>query len=333
MLYVTTRNKVDAYTAHNTIVNDRAPDGGAFVPFQMPKLTDEQITGLKNKSFGECVADVLNLFFSAKLDALDVDFCVGKNPIKLVSMSHKIVIAETWHNPEQDFTKIVKSLSDRILGEESCGISNWMGIAVRIAVLFGLYGQLLRDYCLEQGQLLDVAIPAGDFSAPMAVWYARKMGLPVGMIVCGCEGNPCVWDLLHHGEMRTGDGIPGDLERLVFDVYGWEETDRYCRICQKGGVYKPDETGFDTLCNGMFAAVVSGKRIESVINSVYRTNSYLLEPDGALAFAGLQDYRTGAGETRPALILTERSPLNAADAVAVAMGITVQELKSRMNLS
>lgn len=329
MLYVTTRSKVDTYTAHNALCNDRAVDGGAFVPFQLPELTRKQIAELKNKSFGQCVADVLNLFFSVRLDGLDVDFCVGKNPVQLKSMSHKIIIAETWHNPEQTFAKTARSLADRIGGEVSDGVSDWVGIAVRIAVLFGLYGQMLRECCLEEGQLLDVAVPTGDFSAPMAVWYAREMGLPVGTIVCGCDGISCVWDLLHHGEMRTGDGVPANLERLIYATLGFEQTGKYCLASEKSGIYSLDDEETDTLAKGLSAAVVSEKRMESVINSVYRTNTYLLEPDGALAFAGLQDYRTGAGETRPALILTERSPLCAADAVAAAIGVTVQELKSR----
>lgn len=332
MLYVTTRNKVDAYTAYNTLCKDRAPDGGVFVPFQLPKLTAEQINNMKNEEFGQIIADILNLFFSAKLDVLDVDFCIGKKPVKLISMSHKIVIAETWHNSDQDFAKIVKSLSDRLLGENSGTCSNWVWIAVRIAVLFGLYGEMLRNQYLEDGQIMDVAVPAGDFTAPMAVWYAARMGLPAGMIICGCD-NASVWDLLHHGELRIGEGVPADLERLVFETLGWEETRSYRDAIEKGGIYKPGEESAAMLSQNMFAAVVSGKRVASVINSIYRTNSYLLEPDGALAFAGLQDYRTGAGETRPALILTEKSPLNAADAVSAAMNIPVQELKSRTNPS
>ena len=47
MLYVTTRNKSDAHTAHNTLIQDRGPEGGLFVPFQLPKLSPEEIHSLK----------------------------------------------------------------------------------------------------------------------------------------------------------------------------------------------------------------------------------------------------------------------------------------------
>lgn len=335
MLYVTTRNKVDAFTAHNTLRNDRGADGGLYVPFQLPRLSDEEIGSLKDKSFGQCVADILNLFFSARLDALDVDFCVGKAPARMVSMSHKILIAETWHNPDWDFSRMVRNLASRIRGVEDSDEkpSDWAWIAIRIAVLFGLFGEMLRNQHLVRGQQMDVAVTAGDFAAPMAVWYARQMGLPVGTIICGCNENGTAWDLLHHGELHTGDGVPSDLERLVFGALGWEETQRFREVRDRCGIYTPTEDQFEKLRGGMFAAVVSRKRMESVIHSVYRTNTYLLSPESALAFGGLQDYRASTGEARSALILTERSPVCSADTVAKAMGITPQELKDRMGLS
>jgi len=335
MLYVTTRNKVDAYTSHNALCNSRSPDGGMYVPFQLPMLSEKEISGLKDKGFGQCVADILNLFFSARLEALDVDFCVGRSPVKLVPMSHKIVIAETWHNPDWDFARMVRNLTSRIRSVEAGGEapSDWAWIVIRIAVLFGLFGEMLRNQHLDCGQQFDVAVTAGDFATPMAAWYARQMGLPIGTIVCGCGESGTVWDLLHHGELHTGEEVPPDLERLIFGTLGREETQRFCQICDRRGIYTPDEEHLEKLRCGMFAAVVSRKRMDSVIHSVYRTNTYLLGPDSAIAYGGLQDYRAGSGETRPALILTERSAICSADTVANAMGITIQELRDRMGLN
>ena len=104
MLYVTTRNEYDAFTAFRTLGQGRGPDRGLFVPFQMPRLPQEEIAALKDKSFGHCVADILNLFFNARLDAWDVDFCIGRYPIRSVALTHKVIIGEGWHNPDFDFS-------------------------------------------------------------------------------------------------------------------------------------------------------------------------------------------------------------------------------------
>ena len=193
MLYVTTRNKNDAHTAHKTLTSDRGADGGFFVPFQMPVLSEDEIDALKDKTFGQCVADILNLFFSARLDGWDVDFAIGRYPIKLVPMSHRIVVAETWNNPDWDFARMVRNLSSRIRGaEDKQGVpSNWAWIAIRVATLFGLFGELFRQGMFDSGKAIDVAVPTGDFSAPIAVWYAKEMGLPIGNIICGCK----LWDM------------------------------------------------------------------------------------------------------------------------------------------
>lgn len=347
MLYVTTRNKNDAHTAHKTLTTERAPDGGLYVPFQMPVMTKEDILALKNKSFGQCVADVLNIYFSARLDGWDVDFCIGRYPVKLVPMNHRIVVAETWHNPDWDYTRMVRNLFSRICGNgENQGVpSNWAWIAIRIATLFGLYGQLLQQGLTTPESNIDIAVPAGDFSAPMAAWYAREMGLPIGNIICGCNDNGGAWDLLHRGQLKIDVSIiptstplcdisiPDNLERLVFGAVGTSEANNFAEALQKGIAYVPDEEVQSAMRKGIFAAVVRQRRMESVIRNVYHTNAYTLDPYASLAYGGLQDYRASARESRNTLLLTEQSPVRSAATVASAMGITVEQLKDRLNLT
>lgn len=347
MLYVTTRDKTDVYTAYRTLGQNRGEDGGFFVPFQMPHMDREQIQELKNKTFGQTVADVLNLLLNARLDSWDVDFCIGRYPTKLVAMSHKIVFAEVWHNPDLDFARLVRNLVGRIRGtEDRIGEpTNWAGIAVRIAVLFGVFGELLRVNIAEIDKPVDVAVPSGDFALPMAVWYAREMGLPIANIICGCNDNGGIWDLLHHGEIHTdsvaaktltpaGDHtVPPDLERLIYATLGQAETQRFLEVCAKGRTYRPPVAMFEQLRRGMYAGVVSDNRMESMIRSFYNTSTYMLDPYSALAYCSLQDYRTRYAENRTALVLSEKSPAHAAPLVSKALGISVEELADRLNLN
>ena len=76
MLYATTRSKADTYTAHRVLTSDRAPDGGLFVPFRMPTV---DIDKTRAGSFGDAVAQVLNLFFSTGITSWDVECCIGNN--------------------------------------------------------------------------------------------------------------------------------------------------------------------------------------------------------------------------------------------------------------
>lgn len=346
MLYVTTRNKSDAHTAHKTLTVDKT-DNGYFVPFQHPVLTEEEISALSGRSFGQNVAEILNLFFSARLDGWDIDFSIGRFPVKLIPLNRNIVVAETWHNPDNDFARVIRNISSRLHGSsDNVGVpSNWARIAIRIAVLFGLYGELLRQGLTSVDKKLDIALPAGDFFAPMAVWYARQMGLPVGNVICSCNENCGLWELLHHGSIRTylvaqstntpecDVGVPMGLERLISAVLGAAEAERFKQCCTQGVVYAPGEDKIDALRQGFYISVVSQMRMESVIYNVYRTSTYLLDPYSALAYGGLQDYRTASGEARTTLLLSERSPICSSATVAKAMGVNVRDLKDRLGIS
>ena len=332
MLYVTTRNTAEQYPALRTLGQNRGPDGGAFVPFLLPVFEKEEIEGLKELSFGGCMALVLNKLFLPRLDGVELDFALGRNPVKLKEMSHRIAVAELWHNIHWKFDWIIKELTQRLRTESQLPLpmTEWADLAVRIGVLFGVFGQLLRSGAVTYDQGLDVAAASGDFAMPMAAWYARQMGLPVGTVIC-CDEHSGTWDLLCHGQVRTAEPLPQGLERLIFGCLGEEEARRFAKICERRGVYDLDEEQLSQLQQGMFASVVSERRTARRIASVYTGKGYLMGPETATAYGGLQDYRATAGEGRLALILAPRRPKDDLETVAAAIGMEPAALKARLD--
>lgn len=51
MLYVTTRTKQDTFTAARALSEDRAPDGGFYVPMRLPRLDRREIKKLGERLF------------------------------------------------------------------------------------------------------------------------------------------------------------------------------------------------------------------------------------------------------------------------------------------
>ena len=163
MLFVTTRSKVDSFTAFYTLSHSCTADGGYFVPLQLPYVSKPELNAIIQNSFGQCVADILNLFFRKKLTGWDVDFCIGRQAVRLVSLGQKVYIAECWHNPDRSFAHMVRNLSSRI--KENAQHSQptyWASMSVRIAILFAAYGQLRKQGELAENQLLDIS--QKDFS-------------------------------------------------------------------------------------------------------------------------------------------------------------------------
>ena len=343
MLYVTTRNQRDLHTSFHALREHTADRGGLFVPFQTVCFTQDEVSSLKKKSFSQCVCDILNLFFAARLDPDDIECCMGTGPLKLVPMSHKIIIGEVWNNPEWSFSRFVRNLSGRILGSVDNGNpSSWTQIAVRIAVLFGIFGSLERIGVADADRPIDIAVCLGDFAGPMAAWYAREMGLPIKTIVFSCNENSATWDLLHHGEASTAGPItstqtpecdvviPRNIERLVYHTLGNEETEKIASVLSATGIYTLSEEKRRILSDGLFGAVIGQNRTESIIRNVYRTSTYLLSPYTALAYGGLQDYRAATCETGSALIFSEYGPMISDEIVAKAIGISKEALLDRI---
>ena len=331
MLYLTTRSSRDAYTAQRALRESRGPDGGMYLPFRGPSFAPEDWKKLSAMPFGQRVAEILNRLFQMRLTCWDVGVCIGRNPVEIKPLGHRTLVAELWHNPGQSYGYLAQELAEQLLGQPDYN-SGWLPIALRIAMLFGIYGQLGSD------ETTDISVISGDFTAPISAYYARAWGLPIGNIVCCCNENSGLWELLRHGQLRTDTAsvptilpeadvaVPENLERLVYEAGGTDEVERYLASCRRGGTYAPSETVLAKMNRGLSVSVVSSSRISQTISSVYRTHRYVLSPGSALSYAGLMDYRAKAGQARNALILAEKSPALDAERTAAALNISRQEL-------
>lgn len=334
MLYVTTRNNRDAYTAQRVLRESRGPDGGLFLPFRNPAFSTDDFNTLSQKPFGQNVADILNLLFQTKFSCWDVDFCIGRNPVRLKPLRHRILIAENWHNPQWNFQWIVEKLLGQLC-DTPCIQDGWGKIGVQIAVLFGLFGELKK----MDIDSVDISAVSGDFSMPISIWYARQWGLPIGNIICCCNENNSLWDLINHGQMRT-DAVsiptvipeadimlPVELERLLYACGGSSEVESYLDLCREGRSYRPSELVLNRLRDGLFVSVVSSQRLNDTIPGVFRTHQYLMSSYTALAYSGLLDYRAKTGATCHAIVISDRSAVLDSGNVSKALGISESEFK------
>lgn len=333
MLYVTTRNNGDIFTASHPLNKTRAEDGGAYVPFKLPRLDFGELKALP---FNHRVANVLNLLFGTKLTGWELDVAIGRQAVRTKSMPHRVMLGQMWHNADGCFDALRDDLV-RLIRKEK-GVTEWAEIAVRMACL----AAMLAEICVDDRGTVDVAVASGDFSAVMAAWYCRAAGLPVGNIVVGCCENAALWDLISKGEFRTGQIatntitqlcdqiVPRNLERLVFACGGNREVMRYLDACQTGKCYYPGNDVLSHMRRGLHIRVVGQKRVVFTMPNVYNANGQILGPYDALSYSAVLDYRAATGENRPALILSDRSPERDAAVVAGAMGISDEALRDRL---
>ncbi len=337
MLYVTTRSSQDAFTAHRALTESRGPDGGFYLPFHQPVFSREEIAAMGGRPFNACVAEVLNRLFNRKLTPWDVEFAMGRYPVRIRSVGQRILMGECWHNPDRDIRHMACQISS-LFGNPGGEPSVWVQIAVRIAIWFALIADIQGKGLLKDTDCVDISVVSGDFLSPISAWYARSWGLPIGNIVCSCNENCNIWDLIHQGVLRT-DGVavatrtpeadvvvPQALEHLICGCGDSREVREYVEALRRGGSFFPSEQMQSRLADGLYVSVIGDRRMLETIPSVFATRRYLLSPYDALAYAGLLDYRAKTGENRLSLILSEKSPGRDLDTVAAAMGSTAEEL-------
>ncbi len=310
MLYISTRNRIDTYTAYRALHEVNAPDGGIFVPFHLPEFTSDELEALKTQSCGEVIANILNLFFGVRLKCWDVECEIGRSPFKQISMQHRLLMAEAWRNPEASYGYLLKSLYSLATEQKSMGKQpvGWSCIGIKIALLFGLYSGI-DDVSHE----LDIAVTAGDFSDLAAIQYAKKMGLPLRLTVCACNENSSFWDLVNRGEFLcsttdTNSARPDYLECFFYASLGPDAVLQYLDSVERKKMFTIDASQQEELSAHVFAAVVSNNRVDAVSSNMFRTNGYALDTDSALAYGGLQDYRSSTGASVNTIILSKRRP-------------------------
>lgn len=340
MLYATTRNKAATYTAQQALTEERAPDGGFYVPAVLPGYSREELGELLMQPEAEIIARVLSRFFDGQLGRLDVEFALGRRLVGLVQISHRIVIGELWRNPDGRFAGLCSRLTQLLSKEEGASIPGmWMRIACRTALVFATFARMRREGIIAPGELVDVAAMTGDFESPYALFVARNMGLPVGQIICCCNDNSGVWDLLNRGQIKTNARlcntltprcdtvVPAGLEYLIREKLESDDLDNYLAAVKKGGTFFLGPEEHRHFREGFSAAVVSDRRMRLAIPNLYNTNGYILGPYSALVYTGLMDYRSHPGPRRTALMLTEHDPREDADVVTKALTISDGELQ------
>lgn len=307
MLYVSTRNTVDSYTAYRALHEACAPDGGLYMPFHLPTYSAGELLEMKKQTSSEIVASVLNRFFGLRLSAWDVECTIGRAPFKLVEMGHRLTVAELWRNPEGNSAYLLSELYHLMTEGKSENRlpAGWPRIAIEIALLFGIYAS--ASNFTKQG--FDVAAKADDFATVTAILYAKGMGLPVNTVVCACSEDNGIWDLLNRGEFNTaGQRNLACLEYLLAQRLGTVEVQKYLSACDRKVTYRVCDEVVPDLNAGLFASVVSVDRIEPVAANMYRTDNYLMDAGSAQAFGGLQDYRSRTGVNSDTLILAMHRP-------------------------
>lgn len=307
MLYVSTYNKADSFTAYKVLRSAAAPDGGMFMPMQIPALDDFALAQYEQMNFGEAAAAIINLFFGTTLSGWDIDFAIGRQAVDLVPMGHKVSIAESWHNPAGLHNYFLQRLFNIVLGDKqnTKAPNAWFCTVANVAILFGVYGKYSRREIYE----FDVAIDTADLQMLLAVRYAQRMGLPIRRIILGCTDGDGMWDLLSYGDYSTINKERNiALEALLWLDFHYAESEHYITAVEEKSTYRINSFLLEQFRSQLYTTVVGDDRVQNLIDSTIMTNRYHMTPNTARAFCALLNYRAKTGENKNTLMFAPNMP-------------------------
>ena len=306
MLYVTTRDDLTAYTSEQAVRERRAPDGGFYIPYRIPKLSGGERGALRSAGPEKCISSVVSRFLRIPEGLLAPE-------IRLDILGNRIGLCRIYPKSSGSFRGHISELSDRLYpGERADHL--WLSIGVRIGAIAASLMEYQRVDTGCEDRAVDIAMVSGDLFGPMSAYLAREMGFPVGKIICVCNENSAFWELLHHGQLRTDliaartsvpeadVAIPDGLECLIALCCGWEEAGRYLEAMRTGSLYVPGDEYLGRLKSVFRAAVVTGS---GVLRGARAAHGAEVSAGTALALAGLLDYRAGSRVSGPALVIAE----------------------------
>ena len=163
----------------------------------------------------------------------------------------------------------------------------------------------------KPGEKIVFSIPSGNFGDMMGAVVAREMGLPVRKIVVPVNENDAFPKFLASGHYEKispsrnsvsnamNVGHPSNLARLVA-IYGG-------RMDETGKIHKQPD--LEAMQCELFSSSVSDERTRQTIKDVWDKHQLLLEPHGAVAWRGFQDWLAAEGDSdAPAVVLETANP-------------------------
>ena len=430
MKYYSTRDSEKKYyTAPEAICKGLAPDGGLFVPEEIPALTQEEINAFYGYEYNQIAAEILYKFFpelgkeeiaeECKKAYAYPNFDPSPAPVKVCD---NMAFLELWHGPTCAFKDMALQIMPRLLrmsmkycGETRTahivtatsgdtgkaamegfkdleqtritvyyptdGVSdtqkrqmatqegnNVNVIAVRgnfddaqsavkaifadedikntaaeqgeflssansiniarlvpqVAYYVSSYIDLVRQGFIEEGEILNVSVPTGNFGDILAGWIAKKMGIPLGRLVCASNKNRVLTDFFVTGvyDIRrpfyatTSPSmdilIASNLERLLCFDFGPAQTKAFMENLKEDGIFSLTKEQLDVLEEEFGCSSCDDESTAQIIEHIFNEFDYTIDTHTAAAVMGSKE---------KCMVVSTASPYKFAPAVAQALGV------------
>ncbi|NLG38263.1 MAG: threonine synthase [Clostridiales bacterium] len=440
MRFISTRGGSAVNGSAAAIMTGLAPDGGLFVPEELPRISREDLTALTEMTYGERAVFLLRLLFD-DFTSDEIQSCVlaayGPHfddraiaPVRTIT--DRLFMLELWHGPTGAFKDMALQLLPRLMAAArsaagrsdtslilvatsgdtgkaalegfrdvpgtrivayypQTGVSpmqqlqmttqqgsnahvvavygnfddaqtgvkalfsdreraleladmgyslssansiNYGRLAPQIVYYFSAWCDLAGQGAIAADEPVDFVVPTGNFGNILAGWYAKRMGLPVGRLVCASNRNHILSDFLGGGRYDTRRPfhqtlspsmdilVSSNLERLLFEASGRDaaQVAAWMQALSRDGSYTIPARTLGHIREDFEGGWADERQTRAAIAEAWRKRRILIDPHTAVAMH-VQARRRRSG--RAAVVVSTASAYKfCGDVYAVLTGRT-----------
>ena len=195
MKYFSTRNEKVKYSAAQAMAMGLAPDGGLFVPEQIPAVSMDEIKALCAKDYRGRAVDIMQRFleeFSAEELTYFVSHAYGENyddpaiaPLHFTD--DRTAYLELWHGPTCAFKDMALQMLPYLLTASLKKTGEERQVCILVATSGDTGKAALEGFADVPGTKIFVFYPDGGVSKIQRLQMVTQSGANVG--VCAVKGN------------------------------------------------------------------------------------------------------------------------------------------------
>ena len=211
---------------------------------------------------------------------------------------------------------------------------NWGRLAPQIVYYISAFADLMNKGVIKnKGDKVNVVVPTGNFGNILAAYYAKKMGLPIGKLICASNANNVLTDFLRTGVYDRNRHfyttvspsmdilISSNLERLLYDLSGCDSArvKGWMDSLAATGRYEVDDDVKAAIKELFWAGCCDDEATLATIGEVFASQHYLSDTHTAVALNVYEQYVKEFGSDVPTIIASTASPYKFAPAVLSAV--------------
>ncbi|HSK46974.1 MAG TPA: threonine synthase [Coriobacteriia bacterium] len=174
---------------------------------------------------------------------------------------------------------------------------NFGRLLPQIVYYVSAYADMVASGGVKAGEPMDVCVPTGNFGNILGAYYARRMGVPIGRLVCASNENKVLSDFIATGVYDIGERafvttpspsmdilISSNLERLLYHLAGAEKVRAWMGELVDKRRFQVDPETFRSMRELFIGDFVTNDESLGTVRRVFDETGYLLDPHTAVAW-------------------------------------------------